>query len=159
MVPQTKHSTAHAVHRMLQNFKTGLAWQHRFWEAWGVLHRVVQWNKQNLVDMWLQDQNSNKYSKAPQSYSHCLFGVSNALRVSFMHWKGSAGSWKSHPNLPWYNRWNEREKDVSHCKTRTEAGGAANSLLALAPPWVEVGTRKSGAKSSWSSSHYVFTAQ
>ena len=23
----------HAVHRMLENFKAGLAWQHRFWEA------------------------------------------------------------------------------------------------------------------------------
>jgi hypothetical protein len=33
MAPQTKHSTAHAVHRMLENFKAGLAWQHRFWEA------------------------------------------------------------------------------------------------------------------------------
>jgi hypothetical protein len=91
-------------------------------------------------------------------FSLSLWRFQFALRVSFMHRKGPAGSWKSHPNLPWYNRWNEREKDVSHCKTRTKAGGAANSLLALAP-WVEVGTRKSGAKSSWSSSHYVFTAQ
>jgi hypothetical protein len=65
---------------------------------------------------------------------------------------------KESPKFTMVNGWNEREKDVSHCKTRTEAGGAANSLLALAP-WVEVGTRKSGAKSSWSSSHYVFTAQ
>ena len=32
---------------------------------------------QNRADMWLQDNISKKYSKAPQSYSHCLFGVSN----------------------------------------------------------------------------------
>ena len=65
---------------------------------------------------------------------------------------------KESPKFTMVNGWNEREKDVSHCKTRTEAGGAANSLLALAP-WVEVGTRERGAKSSWSSSRYVFTAQ
>ena len=151
----------HAVHRMLKNLKAALAWQHRFWEAWGVLHRVVRCSETCRIE-WTCGcrtkilRNRAKLLKAilivSLAFPICASGVFHALERT---------GWilKESPKFTMVNGWNEREKDVSHCKTRTEAGGAANSLLALAPPWVEVGTRKSGAKSSWSSSHYVFTAQ
>ena len=145
----------HAVHRMLEDLKAALAWQHRFKgslrsaaSGGAVKHAESSWHV-------VAGQHVQEIEQSSSAFSVSVWRFQFALRVSFMHWKGSPGSWKSQPNLTWHNRGKWARKRCQPLQNQNK-GRRGRELPHSSCASLGRGRHaQSCAKSPWNSSHHL----